>query len=227
MIRKILDWSEVWALLIPLAVLIWKKNKTPYLKPVRIYVWVALLLNLAIDLIAEYKVKAWGLGPEDFLWNNNFLYNISSVVRLLLFAWFFILLQQRFMHRIKAIIPYAFIVFVLVNFIFYEKFFPQGYYESFSSRLLATEAALLLFYSLQYFIFLMIEDRATKASKQKGFWTVTGLSIYVSVNFFIFLFYDYMTNATRTFAYGIWDVHNIVFIILCIFLAKQFYGKNE
>ena len=224
-IHKILDWSEVWALLIPLTVLFWCKNKTAYFRPVRIYIITALVINLAIDLIVEFKGK-WGLTEDDLLWNNNFLYNISSVVRLLLFAWFFILLRQRFMHRLKLIIPFAFLAFVLFNFIFSENFIPRGNYEGFSSRLLATESALLLFYCLQYFIFLIIEDKTTSLSRQPGFWVVTGLSIYVAVNFFIFLFYHYLIGATRNFAVSIWDVHNIVFIIFCMFLAIQLYRKK-
>ena len=225
-IHKILDWSEVWALLIPLTILLWKKNKIAYLKPIRIYVGTTLLLNTGIVLISECKGK-WGLQQGDFLWNNNVLYNIGSILRLLLFAWFFNLLGQRFMHRLKIIIPFAFLLCVLINFIFYENFMPVGALESFSSRLLSTEAALLLFYCLQYFIFLMIEDKPTKLSFQQGVWVVTGLSIYISVSFFIFLFYSYLSKVTKDFAVNIWDVHNIVFIILCLFIAKQFYQENE
>ena len=225
-LRKILDWSEVWALLIPLTVLLWKKNRTVFLKPVRIYVIAALLINLFIDVIADYKGK-WGLTPEDLLWNNNFLYNISSVMRLLLFAWMFLLFRQKFMLRLKQFIPVIFIVFLLINFIFFEPFIPRGDYEGFSSRLLATESALLLFYCLQYFIYMIMEDRTNPLSKQKGFWVVTGLSIYAAVNFFIFLFYYYLIGATRHFAVSIWDVHNIVFILFCIFIAIQFARKNE
>lgn len=218
-----LDYSEVWALLIPLLVILFKKNyKHPYLKPIRIYLWITLVLNIAIVLISEHK-KDLGIEKGDFLWSNNFIYNIQSLVRLLSFAWFFVLLKQHFMHRVKKIIPVLFIVFVIINFSFYEDFFPQG---SFSSRLLATEAALLLFYCLQYFIFLMIEENSVKLVNQPGFWIVTGLSIYVSVNFFIFLFYSYLSDAIINFAINIWDVHNITFIILCCFIAKQLYKKN-
>src|SRR5687768_12541943 len=99
-LRQILNWSEVWALLIPLAVLLIHRKQPCYLKPVRIFVIVALLINLFIDIIANFK-KPIGITKEDFLWNNNFLYNIGSVVRFYLFAWFFILLNQRFMHRVK------------------------------------------------------------------------------------------------------------------------------
>jgi len=131
------------------------------------------------------------------------------------------------MHRIKAIIPYGFLIYVLINFIFFENFFPQGNFESFSSRLLATESALLLFYCLQYFIYLIIEEKTTGIQVQPGFWITTGLSIYVAASFFIYLFYTYLTSAKRNFAMNIWDVHNIVFIILCIFIAKQFHQEYK
>ena len=225
-LHNIIDWSEVWALLIPLAVILWKKDKTTYLKPVRLFVWITLPLNIVIDLISEFK-GPWGVTEDDFFWNNNVFYNIESILRMLLFTLFFILLRQHFMRRIKMAIPFGFIIFVFINFIFFEKFVPQGNYENFSSRLLSTEAALLLFYCIQYFIFLMIEDKTVGVSRQPGFWVVTGLSIYVAVSFFIFLFYDYLSKVTRDFAVGIWDIHNIVFIVLCLGIAKQLNSKNE
>lgn len=225
-IQKILDWSEVWALLIPLAVLLWKNNKTVHNKPIRLYLAIAILINLPIDLVAEFKGK-WGLTPDDFWWNNNVFYNISSIVRLLLFAWFFILLRQPFMVWLKKLIPFAFILFVIANFSFSENFIPRGDHEAFSSRLLATESALLLFYCLQYYIYLIIEEKTINIRLQPGFWIVTGLSIYVAASFFIYLFYDYLQVKTRDFAITIWDVHNFVFIILCSCIAYQFYQETK
>lgn len=224
-LRIIFDWSEVWALLIPLIILLIRKPEKNWLTPVKWYLVAALVLNVSIDIVWYInKFNLYG-SVKGHRWNNNVFYNLHSIIRLLLFACFFILLRQRFMHRIKIIIPFAFLLFVLINFIFYENFYPRGSNEGLSSRLLATEAALLLFYCLQYFIFLMIEDKPVSLSRQPGFWVVTGLSIYVSVNFFIFLFFTYLFTATREFAVTIWDVHNIVFIILCIFIGRQFYQK--
>ncbi len=223
--HTILDWSEVWALLIPFSFMLVYKSEDPYLKPVRIFIWSFLILNLFIDLIAEYKWKL-GIREGDFLWSNNFIYNIESILRLFLFAWFFNGLNYQFMHRVKKIIPYGFTLFVLINFIFFEDLFYQN---SFSSRLLATEAGILLFYCLQYFIYQIIEERTTSIKNHKGFWIVTGLSIYVAASFFIFLFYVYLSDVRRNFAVSIWDVHNIVFIIFCIFIAIQFFhdAKTE
>ena len=128
------------------------------------------------------------------------------------------------MHRIKATIPFAFIFFVIINFVFFENFFNR---YNLSSRLLAIEAALLLFYCLQYYIFLILDDKGTHFLNQPGIWVVIGLTFYVATNFFIFLFYDYLIKHNETFAVDIWDVHNIAFIFLCVCIAITFNRQNE
>ena len=221
--KEFFDYSEVWALLIPLFFLARRKTPLPsHLKPIKVYVIIALLINIGIILI--WKRNKLGLDLPDTLHSNNFLYNFFSIVRLYLFSWFFILLGQRFMHRVKIFIPIAFTIFFLINFIFYEDFFN---YWMLSSRLLATESALLLFFCLQYFFFLLLEDRPASLRKYPGFWVVAGLSIYMAVSFFVFLFFNYMIKNNIQFAISIWDVHNVAFIIFCIFIARAFSTKYE
>jgi hypothetical protein len=217
MLGKILDWSEVWALFLPLHFINKVSSKTSYLYPVRMYIWIALLLNLCIDTIMEFKIV---LNLPSWLRSNNFLYNLHSVVRLLLFSWFFIRLHQRQLVLLKKIIPVIFLTFAIINFIWFESF------NFFSSRLHATESAILLSYCLHYYLYLLQEDQ-TSLRKPPSFWVTTGLSIYVVVNFFIFLFYKKLIGESREFAVDIWDVHNISYIIFCIFLAKAFYEAKQ
>ncbi len=54
------------------------------------------------------------------------------------------------------------------------------------------------------------------------FLVVTGLSIYVVFNFFVFLFYVPMITENPDLANNMWDVHNAAYIILCILTAKAF-----
>jgi hypothetical protein len=223
LLHDISDWSEVWGLLIPAFFIFRNKRLPDYLKPVRVYVFSAFVINLLAILIQKYKI-VWGFHEHDLLWSNNFLYNSHSIVRFFLFSLFFYQLKQPFMQGIKRIIPVLFLLFIIINFSFYETYFDN----MLSSRLLATESALLLFYSLQYFIFLLLEDRVSPSKKQAAFWVVTGLSIYVATSFFIFLFYTYLIkNDLQFFAVDIWDVHNIAYLILCICIAKAFYSTYE
>ena len=221
MIRPIADWSEVWALLIPLAFMFSWRKMPLYLRPIQLYLILALIINIISTVI--WKRNQLNLHLPGWLDSNNFLYNTHSIIRLLLFSLFFIQLNQRFMHRVKFILPFLFLLFVVINFTVSENYVDANL----SSRLLATEAALLLFYCLQYFIYLMVEDRTFNLKKEPGFWIVTGLSIYVATNFFIFLFYNYLTQQNWKFAVDIWDVHNSAYLVLCIFIAREFYERRN
>jgi hypothetical protein len=216
MLQTILDWSEVWATLIPLFFLLRKKTLPSFMVPVKIYVWLALILNLSIDIIMDFYI-AWNF--PSWLRNNNHLYNIHSITRLILFTWFFIRLNQPQLVNIKKIIPILFVAFAIINFMWFEPF------NLFSSRLHTTESAILLFYCLQYYFYFLQQDQMS-FKKNPSFWATTGLSLYVVINFFIFLFYKTLIEESIQFAVSIWDVHNISYIIFCIFLGKAFYESK-
>jgi glucan phosphoethanolaminetransferase (alkaline phosphatase superfamily) len=131
---RILDWSEVWAILIPLITLQLKRGQSPSLKPVIIYVWLAFLINLAIDVIMTVNIYF----KNDFL-SNNPLYNIHSVIRFICFCSYFIIIQPGSFRKVKKTIAALAALFLIFNFLFAEKFFN---YESFSGNLHATEAYL-------------------------------------------------------------------------------------
>jgi len=212
-----LDWSEVWALLIPITILMLKKQPAK-LTLVVSYVWAALIINLAIDLVWKFRI----LLPAAYN-SNNFLYNLHSVVRFYLFSAFFIHLHQPFLVIVKKIVLIGFTLFIIVNFTFFENFFD---YWKFSSRLLSIEAALLLFYVLQYYLFKINDNVGTKITNN-AFWIVTGLGIFVALNFFIFLLYNELTARFQSFAISLWSVHNISYIIFNLFLAKGFYESGK
>jgi hypothetical protein len=221
-IRLFADCAEVWIFLIPLFFILRCKKELPgYLKPVRLYVFVGLFLNILI--IISWKLKnRWNL--PDFLHSNNFLYNIHSIVRLLLFSLFFIKLNQPFLPRLKKLLPIGFLIFVIINFSFFENFYKIN---MFSSVMLSIEAGIILFYCLQYLLFLAQEEKDIVFHKQPGFWIVVGLSIYEAVSFPIFLLYTTLVIEAEKFSIGIWDVHNTFLLILCILIAKTFRGYTK
>ncbi|MGZ3758102.1 MAG: hypothetical protein ACXVAY_17140 [Mucilaginibacter sp.] len=211
----IIDWAEVWALLIPL---IFFKRQPAVYRPVVVYVWIALFINLLIDLTWKLRV----IIPAAFN-SNNYLYNIHSILRLFLFSFFFIRLNQDFLVGLKKAIPIFFSLFLIVDFSFFEHFFN---YWQFSSRLLSVEAFCLLFYTLQYYLFRIKEDVDVTITTP-DFWLVTGLGIYMTINFFIFLLYNELTNRMQNFAISLWSVHNVSFIIFNLFIAKCFYESRK
>jgi len=84
-----LDWSEVWALVIPLSVLLFRRQQPSSLLPVIVYVWLGFLVNAIIDAIMAVNMTL----PNSNLTNNPF-YNIHSVIRFGCFSFYFISIQK-------------------------------------------------------------------------------------------------------------------------------------
>lgn len=215
-ILKTLDWSEVWAMLIPLSVLIFgRRQYDSSLKPVIVYLCLGFLVNLAIDGIMAINIYF-----KKDLFSNNPFYNLQSVIRFACFSIYFIRLQPQSFPKTKKVLTVVSILFVVINFIFFENFFN---YDSFSGNLLTTEAYLLLVFCMLFYLTELRSDR-DDLFNTPHFWVVTGLSIYVVINFFVFLFYLPMIDFDLKLAANIWYVHNIAFIIFCLFITKAIYG---
>ena len=216
-LMKIFDWSEVWGVLIPLVVLFRLRKKQPdHFWPVIVYLWFALAINLVADIIQDFKhyLPFW-------MQKNNVLYNVHSVVRFVCFSYFFSLLYPTRFTALKKILPVIFIVFLTVNFSIAENFL---YPEHISGNLHAAESFLLLIYCMSYYLAELKEDKKFLLTG-KDFLVVTGLSLYVATNFFIFLFYVPMLSYNRDLAVNMWNVHNAAYIMLCLFIARSFYAN--
>lgn len=199
----------------PLFALYNRKVYAGYLKPVKLYIILACILNffaVVMDIqLLDFTGSSW-------LINNNYVYNIHSIVRFLCFCAFFERLRQPFLIPFKKVLPYITAIIVVLNFKFNEKFFLS---QTISSNLFALEAGVLLFYCLQYYLFKLQEETFT--SKTADFWITTGLSIYVVFNFPFFLMYTSLSPKNQS---DWWYVHNVSYVIFCIFIAKAFYAPK-
>ncbi len=232
-LQEILDWSEAWAPLIALLAAIIFKPNGKWAKPIILFLVLAFLINLTSNVI--WKRYVLGIadwmrenftsfydnptpGPNEVL-SNQILYNIHSILRFLLFAWFFHHLSRVFRMMNMILVP-VFLAGLFVVFYFFKDI------RELSSLLLATDSALLLMYCMVYY-FLLIRDDSGFTTSHPHFWAVLGLSIYVVLNFPIFLFYTVVSERAEKFAINIWDLHNISYIIFCIFLAKAFHAARS
>ena len=216
-------WAEVWALFIPLTILLIRRNRiAANLKPVVYYLFIAFLLNFIADFTWRFQRR---IPLPEWMWNNSSLYHTHSIARLLLFSWFFILLKEPFLVRLKKIIPVIFLIFVAVEFIIIKP--GNSFLLDFNSELQATEAALLLFYCLQHFLYLSKQEHTSLHTNRPANWIIIGLTVYVAINFFIFLFYAALMKISHEFSQKIWDIHNIAYIVFCSFIAKGLYESDK
>ncbi|MEO6404435.1 MAG: hypothetical protein ABIY51_05685 [Ferruginibacter sp.] len=212
--QTVLDWSEVWALAIPVLAILLSKEQPRYLKPVIVYVWFALVVNVLIDGVWIFKSHF-----PSWLQSNNPFYNIHAVGRFACFCIFFLQLPQNSFRRLKKALIIMSGLFIIINFIFFENFLNP---DHLSGNLLAAEAYLLLVYCMQYYLSELRNDDEV-IFQGPDFWIVTGLSIYVVTSFFVFLFYLPLLNYDPMLADRMWNFHNIAFIIFCIFITKALY----
>jgi len=217
-------WVEVWALLIPLSVyFVRKKQIPPLLKPVVYYLFIAFFLNFVADFMWRFNSPRRLDIP--WMFNNTIAYHVHSVARLLCFAWFFNLLNEPFLVKVKKYIPWVFLVLLLVNYTLFKT--PRNFLLDYSSELMAAEAAILLFYCLQHYVYLAQAEQISYANSRSVNWIVAGLTIYFGINFFIFLFYATLIKFSLDFSIDIWEVHNASYLILCGFIAKGLYESNR
>ncbi len=120
-------------------------------------------------------------------------------------------------------IAVLYVIMFFMNFLFLDNFF---YDKSISGNLLTIESYLLLVYCMLFFLAGLKEDEAIM-DKGPELWIIIGLSIYVVINFFLFLFYVPMIKENLRLADNMWTVHNIAYIILCVFIAKAFYQFDK
>lgn len=215
---SLMNWSEVWAPLIPLIVLLFKRNQPGFLKPVIVYLIFAVFTNLAGDIIGAFPLYL-----PSWLQSNNPLYNIHSIARFICFSYFFTILPQTSFSRLKIILPFISILIILIDFSYVENF---GNPQHLSGNLLSAEAYLLLVYCMQYYL-AKLRDEINDLSSRADFWVVTGLSIYVVINFFVFLFYVPMLEQDVRLAINIWYLHNLAYIVLCVFITKAFFEPAD
>lgn len=216
--QKILDWSEVWAVLIPIIIFYIKKPKEKYLKPVITYLICAFFINLIGDVIEEnyYHDPQWIVRIN---YNQPF-YNLHSIVRLFIFIYFFGLMKIPENKIVKLLIPVITFLVILINFIFFHSF------KNFSSLIFSIEGVALIIFCISYFLKRLKSD-IVSVNFDASLYVVTGLAIYEAICFPIFLFYQTLSKHTEDYAINIWDIHNIAYIVFCLFIARAFYGNSR
>lgn len=208
--QQILNWAEVWATLIPIITwLIIKANsESAIYKPLFYFFLISLTLYVLIDL-AYFKI----------LKTNNFIYTLISLNRLLFFVNFFFYLNIFDAKKTKGLLLAIMSLIVILSII-------NNPIAKFNSILFSIESVIFIMFSIKYYFKIIHSDIASKNSNEVLL-IVTGLAIYESACFPIFLAYNTLIDLNRSYATNIWNVHNIAYIIFCLFIARAFYGNTK
>ena len=215
-LNAIINWSEVWSLVIPLTIILIYRPEGSGIKPLVLYITIAFVLNTVATIMVEYyfSMPAW-------LKNNNVLYNLHSLIRVLFFSWYIMTIRKYRFPVIQKILLGAYLVIVFANFIFLESPFFL------SSHLFATESIILLVLCLSFFFRSLQDESQVNWLKHPAFLVCTGIIIYEATSFFIFLFFYPLVEKNKEFGDLTLSIHNVMYVILCIMLALALYGSRK
>jgi hypothetical protein len=88
---------------------------------------------------------------------------------------------------------------------------------TFDSSSFGLVSLLVTLYCLLYYARQLSELPTENILTVRNFWYVNGLFTYYTSNFFIFLTYNTLTRTNAANISVIWRVHNVVFLIMCVY----------
>lgn len=88
---------------------------------------------------------------------------------------------------------------------------------TFDSSSFGLVSLLVTLYCLLYYAKQLSEQPRENILTVRNFWYVNGLFTYYTSNFFIFLTYNTLTRMNAANIGVIWRVHNVVFLIMCVY----------
>lgn len=217
----LLDWSEVWALLIPLTMIVLFHPKGKQAGWLKAYIIMGLFFNSFAIFFVEFP----NLVPEWMkvrgIANNNIFYNLHSFTRAILLSLFILSIRViRFQHFLRALLA-IYMGLVIVNFAFYESSFFL------STQLFTAESVLLLIMCLSYFFSAIQDESNTNWLRQPAFLVCAGIALYEVITFFIFLFFYPLSLKDAAFFTVTMRVYLAAFILFCLFLSWALYRYRK
>ncbi len=168
-----------------------------------------VLLNGAANILEQLKIE------------NLYIYHINCVVSFTVLSGYFrSLLKFKNINWITGIIYFLFFIFFVIDIITLENF------NSFNSFSYGIVSFILVTYSFLYFLEQILRPTTTAITRSKDFWFVTAIFTYYASSFFIFISYSWLTREYTTHIFAvIWRIHNVIILIMCIYLYIGFKCK--
>jgi len=210
-LNTIWKWSEVWALLIPLIILLIFKPKGKSIRPLIIYVYVGFGLNLISTILYVYHYQM-----PVFLQNNNIYYNLHSIARVIFFSWFILSIRSQkslFFYRILIL---AYGIFIVANFAFFENILFL------SSHIHTIESITLIVLCSIFFLNTIWDNSDINWLSRSSFFVCAAIGLYEVIGLFIFLFFYELAGKDKEFGQITMLIRKISLIILCLLLCLSF-----
>jgi len=200
-ITKFLDVISPWLLLIFFLVKIKKDLR-------RNYIFWFILFQTSVNTVSIVYDQYL------FLSNLHFYHLNCAVSFFILTIYFSTILKFNHVHNILYGVLILFGALCFVNIMLWEDL------RTFNSNSYSLASFIIVVYSFLYYLENLLRPATIDIAKSQNFWYVTGLFTYYAGSFFIFLTFKKLTFLNLKNLGFLWQTHNILFLILCIFLAR-------
>ncbi|MEP0263813.1 hypothetical protein [Dokdonia sp.] len=185
------------AIIVPLIVACWRFK---YLSRTLRLLSGLLVISALISIVARYL---WSIKE-----NNLYLLHYYTVIEFCGWAViFYLLFESKFMKRIVFWIGIVFVLFAIVNSIFWEGL------ETFNTNSRSVESILLSFFSIAYYVKIFKEKRVYRLECSASFWINAAVLIYFSSAFLLFGFSNLLLNLSSYKIREVWGIHGIFLIV--------------
>ncbi|MEP7237164.1 MAG: hypothetical protein ABI685_04855 [Ferruginibacter sp.] len=150
--------------------------------------------------------------------NNNPLTHAFTVIELLLLlAYYKYLFSPGKKNKSYAIVAVVFIVLCIVNALFFQSIFIYNSYTR------SAEAIICMLLALNYFARLASGSTGNKFVKQPDFYFNTGIFLYFSGAFILFLFSNFIVVKLSLHDFlAIWGIHAALVLLMYLFFSTAF-----
>ena len=177
-------------------------------KSAKIILWF-IIGSAIINLINIIWIELHGTG--------QLMFHIYGIFEFILLSWFYSTFFEKRGRNVVLIIAGLFTVACIINLLFIQK---QDQFNAYTRSL---GALLLIAYTLIVSYRQGNVDSKLSWADDYHNWFTTGILLYYCSSIFMFVFFNYWSNASRALSQGIWIAHDTVLILEYILFAIGFY----
>jgi hypothetical protein len=162
---------------------------------------------------------AWVL-DQVFDCRNLPLYHLNCLISFLILSAYFSTILHFSKARFMLLVVLAlYMVFFFVNLMLWESIW------AFNSNSFSIASLILITYCFLFYLEKLIHPATTNIAESRDFWYVTGIFTYYAGSFVILGTYRVFTQLHVKNLGVLWQAHNIIFLILCLYLFKAILCK--
>ncbi|MDB4926662.1 hypothetical protein [Mucilaginibacter sp.] len=148
---------------------------------------------------------------------NLFVFHFYAIFEFAFVSWFYSLQFKGLINKLIPPMVLTFAVLCVINFFYIQKKLEFNTYTR------SLEAVIIIGYCVMFFNKQMQTNSKYKWGSLSLNWINTGLLIFYSCSFFIFMFSNYLLNANKHIITVVWSTYDTIIILENILFAIAFY----